>query len=114
MSIEIERRGEIAILKPTGHLTGGADNDLIKAIRPLIEQRGARVVLDLGGVEYVSSAGLGDLVRITAQANSQSARVVLAQPAPFVAGVLATTRLDRFFEIAPDIETAIKKLGGTT
>jgi anti-sigma B factor antagonist len=71
---------------------------------------GAKVVLDLSGVTYVSSAGLGDLVRVTALANTRQARVSLAGLVPFVDGVLKATRLDRFFDIAPDVDVAINRL----
>jgi anti-anti-sigma factor len=113
MTIDVRHRAGISVLKPSGQLSGGPDSALTQAVMPLIEQRGSRVVLDLSAVEYISSGGLGDLVRLTAQANSQGARIVLAQPSPFVAGVLNTTRLDRFFDLAPDVEVAIQKLGGT-
>jgi anti-anti-sigma factor len=58
----------------------------------------------------VTSAGLGDLVRVTAQANSQGGRVVLANLTPFVSGVLDTTRLSAFFEISANVDSAIAKL----
>ncbi len=109
MKIDVQQRNGVSIVSIGDDYTG-PDGDLAKAVNPLIEQPGARVVLDLAGVGYINSAALGELVRITAQANSQGARVVLAALTPFVAGVLDTTRLSRFFEIHSTVEEAAAKL----
>jgi len=100
----------VSIVRISGELRCGPGESLIDAVQPLIDRPNARVVLELSGVTFVSSAGLGELVRITAQANSQSARVLLASLSPFVAGVLETTKLSRFFEIAADVDSAVRKL----
>lgn len=108
MKIDVQHRGAIVIVRPAGQMTG--DGDIVKTVTPMIEQRGARVVIDMGAVEFVSSGGLGELVRITAQANAQGARVVLAALTPFIGGVLATTRLDKFFETHSGVDAAISAL----
>ena len=69
----------------------------------------ARIVLDLSAPD-LNSAALGDLVRMVGQANVQEARVILAGAPPFIAGLFAATRLDRFFEQAPSVEDAMKRL----
>lgn len=79
------------------------------SLEPTVNARldgGTRMIIDLAGVDMVTSAGLSVLIRIVASANTQGARVVLAQPTPFVTGVLRTTRLDRFFDVLPDLEAA--------
>jgi anti-anti-sigma factor len=68
------------------------------------------VVLDLAGVPFVNSAGLGDLVRLVAQANVQEARVILASPSAYLGGVLELTKLDRFFETSPTVAEAVQRL----
>jgi anti-sigma B factor antagonist len=110
MKVDVEDRSGVSLVHVFGHLIGGDDSELLRKVTGLIDRSNARVVLDLSGVEFISSAGLGDLVRITAQANSQAARLVLASPSPFVAGVLETTRLTRFFDICPTVEAAIARL----
>ena len=104
MTIDIQKRGSISIVRLTGQFRG--EGDLIKALGPVIDTRGARVIIDMNGVDYVSSAGLGELVRITAQANSQGARVVQAAIQPFVMGVYGMTQLHKFFESYPTVEAA--------
>ncbi len=71
---------------------------------------GSRIVLDLRGLTYINSGGLGLLVQLTARANSQGGRVVVAAPSPFVADVLETTRLNRFFDVAAGTDDAVARL----
>ncbi len=109
MKFDVQTKSGVAIAR-IGEDYTGPDGELAKAVNPLIERPGAKVVLDLAAVGYINSAALGELVRITAQANSQGARVVLAGLTPFVAGVLDTTRLSRFFEIHTTVDEAVAKL----
>ena len=51
-----------------------------------------------------------ELLTLTAQANQRESQVVLAAPSAFVAGVLETTQLDRFFRVNPSVEAAIAGL----
>ena len=108
MKIDVENRGGVSIVRVTGQMRG--EPDLAKAAIPLIEVRGARVIIDMAAVDFVGSAGLGELVRITAQANAQGARVVLAAVTPFVQGALEMTQLHRFFETFPTVEEAAAAL----
>jgi anti-sigma B factor antagonist len=111
MTFEIEERGGVRIIPMHGELAGDDSGDFVEAVTNLLGGPGARIVLDLHDVQFMRSDGLGVLVRVTAQANVQEGRIILANPSPFVAGVLSTTRLDRFFEICPTVDDAIKKLG---
>lgn len=107
MKVHVEARGSAKVVWLNGSMTGGEERTWIEPVTQLIDESGAFVVLEMGEVGYISSAGLGDLVRLTALANSQGSRLVLANISPFVKDVLQTTRLDRFFEVHPSIDAAM-------
>ena len=109
MTVETRDHEGIKIVRPFGELRG-EDTMLVKCVTDLLTSPGNRVVLDLGDVPFMNSAGLGTLVRIVAQANTQECRVVLANLSPFIAGAMNTTQLDRFFEIYATTEDATRKL----
>jgi len=111
MTITTEQRAGITILRVQGDLDANAGDDLVAAATEWLNERGDRIVIDLGGLAHLSSAGIGALVRITAQANTQEQTVALAGPTPLVAGVFAATRLDRFFTVYPSVAAAVEKLG---
>jgi anti-anti-sigma factor len=107
MNTQILDREGVTIVKLTGDLTGDCRPSLQETVSELISTPRGKVLIDMGGVKYMNSAGLADLVRITAQANTQECRLVLASPSPFVDGVLRTSRLDRFFELFPTTDEAL-------
>jgi anti-anti-sigma factor len=74
-----------------------------------VGQKGTRLIVDLGGSPRVNSAGIGNLVALTADANTNESRVVLCNLQPYVSMVIGVTKLDRFFTIATDLETAVAK-----
>lgn len=110
MKITVERRSDIPVLHLEGELTGDEDNSLTDVVTDHVQGRGARAVLDLSGVKYINSAGIGDLVRVVAGANTQEQRIVLCSLTPFVEGVIQVTQLDRFFAITATVDEAIASL----
>jgi anti-sigma B factor antagonist len=70
-------------------------------------RRGACVVIDLSGLTYMDSAGLGVLIAAYKQAQKAGTILSLAAPPPEVSHVLAITGLDRFLPIARTVEDAL-------
>ena len=108
MNITTEEQGGVSIIKLAGDLAG--DSTFAQKAGELLASADHKVVIDLSDVGMVTSAGLGDLVRITAQSNSQGGSLILANPAPFVAGVLETTKLNKFFDVRASLDEAIRAL----
>jgi anti-anti-sigma factor len=73
-----------------------------------LRDAGTILLLDLSGSAYINSFGVSHLVSLAAYANSKSSRVILCCLGSHVAGVLAVTKLDRYFEIAPTLAAAIQ------
>lgn len=110
MIVEVSEREGVKLVRLQGELVGGHDGGLVETVTDLLTGPGVCILLDMQHVPYMNSTGLSELVRVTAQANTQEGRIVLAGLSPFVAGVLQASRLDRFFEICPDVETALRRL----
>jgi len=109
MTIDRHQQAGVEIVRLTGNLDGDEDAKVVEQLTDLLAKPGSRVLLDLGGVPFVNSTGLGNLVRIGAQANVQQSRIILANLTPFVAGVMETTQLNRFFEICGSTEDALAR-----
>jgi anti-sigma B factor antagonist len=83
------------------------DGDLDVHSSPLVQQAVARaidegaseVVLDLAGIRFVDSSGIGVLIACHKRASTQHGRLVLRSPSPRVARLLAVTALDRVLAI---------------
>lgn len=111
MTVEITDQAGVKLVRLYGELTDDEKGDFVEAVTNLLTGPGVRILIDLAEVPFMKSSGLGDLVRVTAQANIQEAHVVLANLSPFVEGVLQTSQLDRFFEICSTTEEARARLG---
>lgn len=68
---------------------------------------GRSIVLDLAGLHYMDSAGLGALLKAYATAQKRGARLALAAVLPRVRDLLHLTKIEPLFEIYPDLESAI-------
>lgn len=110
MRIDVSKREGVSVLRLQGDLEHNAGLEVVAAASEVLTDRGAKAVLDLGGVPYLTSAGISALVRVVAQANTQEQQVVFANPTPFVEGVFQTTRLNKFFAVYPGVEEALLAL----
>lgn len=97
----------------SGPIDESAAEPFREYLHPLVGQKGTRLVLDLSDSPRITSAGLGQLVKLVSDANSHASRVVLARVTPFVGEVLKVTRLNRFFDVAETLSEAVQLAGGT-
>jgi anti-sigma B factor antagonist len=66
-----------------------------------------RLVVDLSEVGYMDSSGVGTMVEIKRLVERGGGRLVLVALQPRVRSVFEVTQLDRFFDIANDINDAM-------
>jgi anti-anti-sigma factor len=111
MELAITHQSGYALAKLDGPLDENARMQFREQLHPIVGQLGARLILDLSGTPRINSPGIGNLVALVADANTQGSRVVLCALTPFVAGTMSVTKLDQFFEIAGSVEEAAAKLG---
>ncbi len=72
-----------------GWLDEQTHGQLDEALAPLLEDAGLQVLeLDLGQLEYVSSAGLRSFVRARRALSGRGGRLLLWRPQPFVQRIL--------------------------
>jgi anti-sigma B factor antagonist len=66
-----------------------------------------RILLNLEGVDFIDSAGLGELVRAYASIRSRGGYLKLLKPRDTVLKLLQITKLDRLFDIEQDEVAAL-------
>ena len=101
------------VLGPSGRL----DHDNCEAFRedlaPHLDRTakdGMCIVLDLSGLEYVSSAGLRCFMLAAKQAKAQHSRIVIAAMQPVVAEIFQIARFNLVFEAFPKVRDALAAL----
>ena len=111
MELVSRRDGEVAILDLSGKLTlGEGDQQLRAAFEEALAGGRPLVVINLGNVPYIDSAGLGELISTQKRAAAAGGAVRLLNPLKRVYDVLHAVKLDSVFEIYQDESLAIASL----
>lgn len=97
------KRGEITLVNARGKLDATSAPEVDGHISSLIKEGAQQVVLDMSGVEYISSAGLRALLGAAKHMQKAGGRLGLAAPPPHVRKILD---LARFSAIVPVFDTA--------
>jgi anti-sigma B factor antagonist len=100
MKLEERESGDITIITVVGDITlsGGADVVLKDKIRSLLQQGRKKLLLDLGSVNYVDSAGLGQLVQSHVTAKNGGGSLKLLNLTKRLNDLLVLTRLVTVFD----------------
>ena len=100
MQIDQKMVGDVMVVTITGDITlnQGGDVLLKDKIQSLLQQGQKKLVLDLGGVAYVDSTGLGQLVQIHATTKNQGGSMRLANTTKKLKDLLVVTKLVTVFD----------------
>ncbi|MFI2712313.1 STAS domain-containing protein [Micromonospora sp. NPDC018662] len=94
------------VLEVRGELDMATSPRLHEALQRLIDAGDRQVVVDLAGVGFMDSSGLGALVVMFKALREAGGRLVLAAVRPPVRSVLAVTSVDRAIRVHDDVAEA--------
>jgi anti-anti-sigma factor len=107
MQIGEERLGEAMVLRPAGRI----DNDTSPAFQAkllaAIGAAPAAVLVDLGGVDYISSAGLRALMMGAKQSKAAKGRLAVAGLKPVVKEIFAISRFGHVVQVFETPDAAL-------
>ena len=109
MEIQERTLQDVVVLDLTGKLTIGEGDELLKErISNLIQQGRRNLLLNLEGVPYVDSAGLGEIVRTYTTVSRQGGKLKLVNLTKRITDLLAITKLLTVFETYESEDEAVK------
>ncbi len=115
MAFEINIRSakpDTAVITLSGPLTLGTNLKIADAqIQTAIQGGAVRLAIDMSGVPYMDSAGLGALVHIYGQTKAQGGAVRLAGASERVATLLTMTSMDTLMPMDADVDASLAALG---
>jgi anti-sigma B factor antagonist len=88
------------------------DADLQQAIEDCIEKGTLHCIINLEGVQYANSSGIGILMRILAKFRNVGGESVLLNPSAHLQKLLIITKLSAIFTVATSMDEAVKVLKG--
>lgn len=89
-------------------ILGDESNQMRNKIKEILGQGKKHLVLDLGGVSYIDSAGLGTLVAAYTSARNRGADIKLANVTEKFDELLSITKLVTVFSVYKSLEDAIQ------
>lgn len=108
MNHTVERHGELAVVRLAGKITvGNALEDVRAVVEDLIAGECLCVVFDLENVNFVDSAGLGEIVACHRSLDQLEGRLVLASPRGKVKDLIELTRIGELLPVFPSLGEAI-------
>lgn len=111
MSVDIQTTlvNGVTVMVCTGQITLGQSSTLFRnTLREILKQGTRGLVLDLAGVTYLDSTGIGELVGAYTSAHNAQARIKLCAVPPKVSELLEITRLITVFEVYSQRDQAVR------
>lgn len=107
MDIVVEHRGPATVVHITGSVDGLTADTLTATLQQQIEAGNARLIADLSGVTYTSSAGLRALLATVKLARQHGGDFRLAAVLPSVHKVLEMSGFTSILKLYPDVDLAL-------
>ena len=109
--VAVQREGAIVVIAPTMKRLDAVVAPAFKQeVVRLIEAGDTRLLLDMGGVQFLDSSGLGAIVSIL-KALGNRGTLAVCNVHGAVLSLFQLTRMDRVFALHPTREDAMARLG---
>ena len=107
MDIDVTQASGVTVVSPRGDIDMATVDEVRRTLAGLIDGGQSRVLMDLGGVGYMDSSGMGALVAAMKQARAAGGDVRLCALQDDVRGIFEMTRLIKVMSIHPTREEAL-------
>ena len=111
MEMKRSQEAGVTVLAVRGNVKVGESAQLFSAeLRKLLAEESGPVLLDVSGIDYIDSTGIGELVGHMQKFTSARRRMGLLQPHRRLTSLLEVTGLDAYFSIFLDRAEALEAL----
>jgi anti-sigma B factor antagonist len=112
LSITQRRTDDVVILDLAGKLTiGGTNSQLKETLRQLTTEGERSIVLNMSGLTFVDSSGLGELVSGYSTLKRENGRLALVGLSGTVLNLMTITKLYTVFDTYDSEAEAVKSFG---
>jgi len=112
MELVPRRLTDAVVVSPSGRIDQSNADAFQAALAPHLERCAAgqdRLIIDLSGLEYISSAGLRILMLAGKQCKAQKGMLVLTGLQPLVREIFEISKFTLVFTITPSLDDALAK-----
>ncbi len=109
MKLSDHEKDGVSILEPKGKIMGGPDATLLhEKLHECIDQGKKKVIINLAGVDWMNSTGLGILISGLTTLKNNGGELKLANVTDKIQSLLTITKLVTVFEAYDSTEEALK------
>ncbi|GAA4347461.1 hypothetical protein GCM10023185_02610 [Hymenobacter saemangeumensis] len=111
MTITSSVQDGILLIRLSGDLIGSPDTQqLLQSVNEHLGESVTNCAVDLSEIRYINSTGIGVLVSLLTKFRSRGGEMILINPADHPKKMLALTKLNNIFSVAPDEAAARQQL----
>ncbi len=103
-----EQQRSTLVVRISGSAGISAADDLERAVRLIKVRRPRHLVIDLAGLSFIASLGLGLLVSLSAAIKSDGGTIRFAGATPAIGEVIRRCKLDRVLPVYESVDEALK------
>jgi len=103
------KHGDVTLLSLKGFIDTTTAPEFEKAFQGVLNDRKYKIVVDLKGVNYISSAGWGIFISEIKRIRGQKGDLVLVGMNPEVSEVFELLEFNTILKSFPNVEMAVKK-----
>jgi anti-sigma B factor antagonist len=108
LSLETRNRGDVMIVHCQGRIVYRDEAVALSRLVADVVRNTNKVVLDLGGVSSIDSAGMGELAFLQSWSQSRNVSLKCASPSPLVRNLLGLTNLDQVLDLHSSVTGAVE------
>src|SRR5688500_20300987 len=109
MTFKHEVKSDVLIIRLTGDLIGENNSAVVlDVVANSIEEKIKTCIVDISGLRYINSSGIGLLITILTKFGSKSGEVYLMKDSESVQKLMVITKLNAIFQIIQSEEEVLK------
>lgn len=110
MELSMRKSGEVYIVDVKGEMDLYNAHQLKDLVNKMIEKKIQSFVINMEGVDYIDSTGIGALIAICNSLKKQGFKLAISGVHGSVKKVIELTKLIGFFPLANSLDDAIKRV----
>lgn len=114
MEFSAQQIADVTLIRVTGRIDHKTVKDFENALTPFLETDSpavdTKIIIDLGGLEFLTSAGLRMLMIAAKTCSKQNRDIAVAALQPIVQEIFTISRFDLVLKIFPTVPKALEAL----
>lgn len=108
LSLETRNRGDVIVVHCQGRVVYRDEAAALSRLVGEVLQHSSKLVLDFSGVNFMDSAGIGELALLQTWAQEKDASLKIGGASRVVRTLLDLTNLDSVMEVHPSLDAALE------